>query len=73
MSPPDLAANAPVPNVLQPLRVNLFPVRGKKADEMISHDGERFFRLRVTQKPLLANPRFYWHIAPLTETDIVLV
>jgi len=45
----------------------------KEADEMSPYHGERFFRLRVTQKPLLANARFYWDVAPFTEADIVLV
>ena len=73
MSPPDLAADAPILNVLQPLRVNLFPVRGKEPDQMIAHHGERFLRFRITQKPLLAQPRLDRHVAALAEADIVLM
>ncbi len=73
MPPPNLAADAPVLNVFQPLRVNFFPMRGKEADEMIAHDAERFFRLRITQKPLLADARFDRDFAALTKADVVLV
>ena len=47
MSPPNLAADAPVLNVLQPLRVNFFPVPGKETNEMLFYDGERFLRFRI--------------------------
>ena len=73
MSPPDLPADAPVANVLQPLHVNFFPMRGKEANEMIVHYGERFFRLRITQEPLLADAGLDWHIAPIAEADVVFI
>ena len=73
MSPPDLTADAPVSNVLQPLRVNFFPVRGKEADEMITHGGERFLRFRITEKPLLAQARLDRHIAAIAEAHIIRV
>ena len=73
VSPPNLSANAPIANVFQPLSVNFFPMPRKEANEMIPHHGERFFCFRVTQKPLLADARFYWNITPLTEADVVLV
>ena len=73
MAPPNLAADAPVLNFFQPLRVDLFPMRGKEANEMIAHDAERFLRFRIAQKPLLAEPRFNRHFAAIAETDIVFV
>src|SRR5713101_359412 len=73
MSPPNLTANAPVSNVLEPLCVNFFPVRGKETDEMIAHRGECCFRFWITQEPLLAQARLDWHITAIAEADIVLV
>src|SRR5205807_2072035 len=73
MAPPNLAADAPVLNVLQPLRVNLLPMHGKKPNEMIAHDSERFFGFRITQKPLLAQARLDRDFAPLAEADVVFI
>src|SRR4051794_33887545 len=58
MAPPHLPADAPVLDVFQPLRVNLFPMLRKEPDQVIAHDRERLFRLRVTQEPLLAETWF---------------
>ena len=73
MSPPHLTADAPVLNVLQPLRVNLFPMRGKETNEMITHDCERFLCFRVTQEPLLTESRLDGHVAAIAEPDVVFV
>src|SRR5262249_26281177 len=73
MPPPHLSADAPVADVLYPLRVNLLPVRWKKTDEMIADDSQRFFRFRVAQEPLLADTRLNRHIASIAEPDIVFV
>src|SRR5262245_54053234 len=73
MTPPDLAANTPVLNVLEPLRVNSFPMLREKSDQMFTHNLERFLRLWVAQKPLLAHPRFDRHLAAFTEAYIVFV
>src|SRR4029077_4394068 len=73
MSPPNLATDAPVANVLQPLRVNFFPMPWKETDQVIAHHVERFLRLRITQKPLLAQTRLDRHFAALTEPDVVFV
>src|SRR5437868_8339876 len=43
MPPPYLPADAPILNVLQPLRVNLFPVRRIKPNQVFAHDRERSF------------------------------
>src|SRR5437762_5061447 len=60
MPPPHLPADAPVLNVLQPLRVNFFPMRRIEPNQVFAHDRKRFFRLRIPQKPLLADPRLDW-------------
>ncbi len=73
MTPPDLAADAPILNVLQPLRVNLFPMHGEKTNEVIAHDGERFLRFRIAQKPLLAQARLDRDFASFAEADVVFV
>src|SRR2546421_6890872 len=73
MPPPDLPADAPVLNILQPLRVNLFPMRRIEPNQMLAHHRERFLRLRIPQKPLLADARLDWDFAPIDEADVVLV
>src|SRR5262245_27246242 len=73
MSPPHLTADTPVANVLQPLRVNLFPVRWKETDEVITDNCQRFLRFRVTQEPLLTESRFDRHVAAVAEPDVVLI
>ena len=71
--PPDLAADAPIANVLQPLCVNLLPMRGKESDQVITHHSQGLFCFRVTQKPLFADAGLDRHIAAITEPDIVFV
>src|ERR1700737_381485 len=73
MSPPNLPADAPVLNVLEPLRVNFFPVPGKETDEMFFHDPERFLRSWITEKPLLAQSRLNRPFAAIAEADVVFV
>src|SRR6266568_9555780 len=73
VSPPNLPADAPIPNVLEPLGVNLFPMRRKKPNEMIAYYVERFLRFRIAQEPLLADPRLDRHIAAVAKADIVFV
>src|SRR5207237_3052016 len=66
-------ADAPGPDVREPLRVDFLPVPRKETNEMIANHIERFLCFRVTQKPLLAQTRLDRHFAPLTEPDVVLV
>ena len=74
VSPPDLAANAPVLNVLEPLRVNFFPMPWEETNQMIPHhDVKRLFLFRIFQKPLFANTRFDWHFTTLAEPNVVFV
>jgi len=56
MSPPNLAADAPVLNVREPLLVTS-PNASEEADEMFFNNRERFLRFRIMQKPLLAESR----------------
>src|SRR4029077_17878326 len=73
VSPPHLTAYAPVANVLQPLRINFFPVRWKETDEMVTDNCQRFFCFRITQEPLLTESRLDWHVAAVAESDVVLI
>ena len=73
MTPPDLSADAPILDVLQPLHVNLLPMRREKTDEMLAHHRERFLRFRITQEPLLAQTRLDRNSGALAEADIVFV
>src|SRR5262249_33688786 len=65
VSPPHLAANAPVANVLQPLRVNLFPVRWEETNEVITDYCQRFFCFWVTQEPLFTQARLDRYVAAI--------
>ena len=73
MPPPDLATDAPVLDILQPLPVNLLPVLREKTNQMLAHHGQRFLSFRVTQEPLLAQARLDRDLAPLTEAHVVFV
>ena len=73
MSPPNLAADAPVLNVREPLLVNFLPMLREEADEMFFNNRERFLRFRIMQKPLLAESRLDRDIAAVAEANIVLV
>ena len=73
MSPPDLSTDAPVLNVFEPLRVNFFPMLREETDEMFLHDCKRFFRFRITKKPLLAQSRLDRHVAAIAEANIIFV
>src|SRR6266852_3654699 len=73
MAPPNLPTDTPVLNVLDPLRINFFPVRGEETDKMIANDGERLFRFRILQEPLLAHTRLDRNFAAIAETDVVFV
>src|SRR5262249_45311815 len=71
--PPHLTADAPVANVLQPLRVDLLPMRGEKANQMITDNRQRFFCFWVTQEPLLTESRLDGYIAAVAEPDVVFI
>ena len=73
VAPPDLAADAPVLDVLQPLRVHLFPMLREKANQPVAHHGEGLGSFRITQEPLFAQARFDGHLGAFAETHVVLV
>src|SRR5437762_389052 len=73
MPPPHLSANAPVLNVLQPLPINFLPMCRKEANQMFADHRERFLRFRITQKPLLADPRLDRNVAAIAEADVIFV
>ena len=73
MPPPHLPANAPVLNILQPLCVNLFPVCREESNQVLAHHRERFLCFRITQKPLLTDPRLDRNVAPITEADVIFI
>ena len=73
VAPPHLPADAPVLNVLQPLRVNLFPVLREEADQPIAHHRQRFGGFRVAQEPLLAQARFDDRLRAFAHAHVVFV
>src|SRR5207249_6382103 len=73
VSPPNLSADAPVLNIREPLRINFLPMLREEANEMLFYDRERFFRLRITQKPLFAQPWLDRHFTAIAETDIIFI
>ena len=74
MPPPELAADAPVLDVLQPVVVNLRPALGMKtASRRSATHRARFLHARILQEPLLAQARLDRHIGALAEADVVLV
>ena len=73
MAPPELAADAPVLNICQPMVVNLGPAVGMKFHPALGHAGLGFRHGGILQKPLFAQARFDGHIRALAEPDVVLV
>ena len=72
MTPPNLPADTPILNVLEPLSIDLLPMRWKEADQMLADDAERFLGFRITQKPLLAQTRLDRNAGALAEPDCTL-
>ena len=77
MSPPKLAADAPILNVAHPVVINLRPALGMKLSSRRSsrHALSRAtcFHARIFQKPLLAQARLDRHIRAFAVTDVVRV
>ena len=70
MTPPELAADAPILNVLQPMLVNRFPTLRAKMNRTIrANRGTRFFHLGILQEPLLAQAGLDRHAGPLAESN----
>ena len=73
MTPPQLAADAPILNVRQPMVINLGPAVGMKFHPALGHAGFGFRHGGIFQKPLFAQARLDGHIRALAEPDVVLV
>ena len=74
MAPPELAADAPILDVLQPVLVNRFPALGTKTNRARWTDrGARFLDPRIFQKPLLAQPRLDRDAGALAEAHRALM
>ncbi len=79
MTPHNLAREAPVLDVFQPVGVNLFPAIREEADDLFAHDAERFLdhhpaeHLLVIEEPLVGETRFDRHLPALAEADVVVV
>ncbi len=59
MSPPYLPGNAPVPDIVQPLEIGLFPVLGIDLGFALGNGPGRLFRQRSgLNEPLLGNVGF---------------
>ena len=71
--PPELAADAPILNPLQPVRVCLGPVRRAEDDIALLHSLRRLLHAGILQEPLHTQARLNRHIGALADTDIVLV
>ena len=73
VSPPELAADAPVLDVLEPVVVDLFPAFGEEPDESVADGVTGLDRLRILEEPLLAEAGFDRDIGALAEADVVLM
>ena len=73
MAPPELTADAPVLDILQPVVIDFLPAFGEEADQAIFHGITGLNGLRISQEPLLAEAGFHGNIRPLAEADIILV
>ena len=71
VAPPQLAADAPVLDVLQPVQVHLAPALGEERDEPVADHGLRLFDPRVPQPPLPREPRLDRDVRALRITDVV--
>ncbi len=71
--PPELARDAPVLDVFQPVVVDLFPRSGEETDELVAHGVARLHGHRVLQEPLLGEPRLDRHARAFAVAHVVLV
>ena len=73
MSPPELAADAPVLQTAHPIVIGLGPAFGVKLHGAIGHAVARLLLAWVLEKPLLRKARLNRHISAFAEADVVLV
>ena len=73
VSPPKLATDTPVLDVLQPVQIGLGPAFGVKVYRAVAHDLFGFFDLWVFEKPLLGEARFDGNVRAFGEADVIFV
>ena len=73
VAPPELAADAPILDAVEPVEVNLRPALRVELDQAVAHDLLGLLDARVAQPPLLGEARLDRHVGALGEADVVLV
>jgi hypothetical protein len=71
MPPPELAADAPVLDILEPVEVDFAPALRVKLDMAVAHGGLGLLDARITQPPLPGQPRLDRHVGTLGVANIV--
>ena len=71
MAPPKLAADAPVPDVLQPVEVGLGPAFGEVADETFGDGSLGFLYAGIAEEPLLGEAWLDGDVGPFGEADVI--
>src|SRR3989442_15295399 len=70
MTPPKLARDAPVADVVHPMVISLIPILGHELDPAVLHRGLRFFRQRLhAHEPLRGDERLDDGLAALARSD----
>ncbi len=73
VAPPELAADAPVLEVLHPVGVGLGPALGAELDLAGCHRVGGFLDAGILEEPLHRNARLDRHVRALGEADVVLI
>gem|GEM_PF-5264783 len=73
MPPPQLAADAPILDIFEPVQVHFAPALRVKLDVAITHRGLGFLDARITQPPLPGETRLDRHIGAFGITNVVRV
>ena len=73
LAPPELPADAPVLDVVEPVQVNLGPALRVEFDQAVADHALGLLDLRVTHPPLLGQPRLDRHVGALGIAHIVRV
>ena len=73
VAPPELAADAPVLDVLQPVQIGLRPAFRMEFDDARGDGALGFVDLRVADEPLFAQAWLDWHVGTFGIADCVLV
>src|SRR5580704_5939763 len=73
MPPPELPADTPVLNIIDPMLKGLDPALRPKPDLPSRNRLQSFCHPWISEEPLLAEPRLNRHTSSLAVTDAVLV